>query len=75
MFTLARPRSRNRRRPCQSLASPNRGSTHTARLRIAFWYAGVVWYARTRSRYAAWKERVSVRPWSLAVQAALTGQA
>src|ERR1700682_5910897 len=34
MFTLVKPRSRKRRRPCQSLASPNRDSTHTARLRI-----------------------------------------
>ena len=28
---------RNFLRPCHCLASPKRGSTHTARLRIAFW--------------------------------------
>src|SRR2546421_2726416 len=30
-------RKRNRRRPWQSLASANSGSTHTLRLRMAFW--------------------------------------
>jgi hypothetical protein len=36
MFTFSNPRSLNLRRPCQSLASPNNGSTHTRRLRSAF---------------------------------------
>ncbi len=36
---LTRQSRRNRKRlnPCQSLASAKSGSTHTARLRIAFW--------------------------------------
>ena len=37
VLTLGRRRSRKRRSPCQSLASPNSGSTQTLRLRRAFW--------------------------------------
>jgi len=40
-FTFHSRRSRNRRRPCQSLASPQRGSTQTFRLPIARSKAGV----------------------------------
>jgi hypothetical protein len=36
MLTWSSLRSRKRRRPCQSLASPKSGSTPTCRLRIAF---------------------------------------
>jgi hypothetical protein len=35
-FTFSIPRSLNLRKPCQSLASANIGSTHTRRLRKAF---------------------------------------
>ncbi len=40
-LTLQSRRKRNRRIPCHSFASPNKGSTHTFRLRRAFWYASV----------------------------------
>src|SRR5215211_4239357 len=35
IFTLSKPRQRNCRKPCHCFASPNSGSTHTERLRIA----------------------------------------
>jgi hypothetical protein len=43
VLTLGRRRRRKRRRPCQSLASPKSGSTHTLRFRRAFREAGVSW--------------------------------
>ena len=40
-FTFIRPRSRNCRIPCHCFASPNSGSIHTFRLRIARLYSSV----------------------------------
>jgi hypothetical protein len=37
MFTFSNLLSLNLRKACQSLASPNNGSTHTRLLRSAFW--------------------------------------
>src|SRR6266566_4573495 len=37
LLTRQRSRKRKRRKPCQSLASANSGSTHTLRLRRALW--------------------------------------
>ena len=51
MSTWSSPRSRKRRSPCQSFASPNNGSTQTGRLRRAFWSAGVAWMQLGRLGY------------------------
>jgi hypothetical protein len=58
------------------LASAQRGSTQTVRVRIAFAYASVAWSPRTRSRKVSSKLRRTRRPrgevvhWARSAQAA-----
>jgi hypothetical protein len=65
----------NRRMPCQSFPSANRGSIHTLRLRIALRYGSVSMYALTRSMHSSPGPRLRDRPFLLVVHRGLRAQA
>lgn len=73
VFTFSSSLGLKRLKPCHSFASPNKGSTHTARLRKALRYGSLSRYALTLSMYSSSRPRLTHRPFGLFVHLLFRG--